>query len=200
MPVRVYHAPGSRSARVIWLLEEVGARYEEILMPATRAERDTPEYRRLHPLGRVPAMEDDDGILFESAALLLQIGDRHPESNAMPPIGTRERGLVYQWTMFGMTEIERSVADLYFKRDGAREQVAAVAASLDTALTGRDFLVGDALTVADVVCGGVLSNAKRIGLIDVDVLGAAPNLAAYLERLEARPARQKAYGAAAAQS
>jgi glutathione S-transferase len=60
-----------------------------------------------HPLGRVPALELDDGtVMFESAAICLQLADLHPDAGVIPPLGSAERALVYQWVLFGMAELE----------------------------------------------------------------------------------------------
>jgi glutathione S-transferase len=79
--MRLYHMPGSRSTRVLWMLEEIGVPYEVTLM--TREERKTAEHIVRHPLGRVPVVELDDGsLLFESAAICMQLADLHPEAGA----------------------------------------------------------------------------------------------------------------------
>ena len=72
--------------RVIWTLEEVGAPYELTVM--TREEGRGEAHRHRHPLGRVPVLEDDEGFLFESAAVCLHLGDVHPEAGLVPPLGT----------------------------------------------------------------------------------------------------------------
>jgi glutathione S-transferase len=103
--MRLYHVPGSRSTRVLWMLEEIGAPYELTVM--TREARKTAERISRHPLGRVPVVEFDDGRpLFESAAICIQLADLHPEVGLIPPVGSLDHGLVYQWSFFAMTELE----------------------------------------------------------------------------------------------
>ena len=102
---RIYYMPRTRSNRVLWALNEIGAPFDST--PVEREDRRSPEHLARHPLGRVPAFELDDGtVMFESAAILLQLGDLYPESGLLPAPGSSERALVYQWTMFGMTELE----------------------------------------------------------------------------------------------
>lgn len=192
--MRLYHSPGSRSTRVLWLLEEIGAPYE-ITEIGSREERQTPEHRARHPLGRVPVVEEEGGHVFESAAIALHLADQHPEADLIPPVGTHERALVYQWTIFAMTEVESAIVAVYMSRDGADEakqaaleRFRAAAKAVEDALAGKEFLVGDRFTVADVVTGGVLHFAKGL-----DLLEGLPNLIAYTDRLESRPARQRAY-------
>jgi hypothetical protein len=103
--MRVYHVPGSRSTRVLWMLEEIGVPHELTVM--TREDRKTADHISRHPLGRVPVVEFDDGRrLFESAAICIQLADLHPEAGLIPPVGSPDRGHVCQWCFFAMTELE----------------------------------------------------------------------------------------------
>ena len=80
--MRVFHRErAGRPLRVLWMLEELGEPYELIVM--TREEGRGADHRGRHPLGRVPAIEDDEGVVFESAAICLHLGDRHPESGLL---------------------------------------------------------------------------------------------------------------------
>jgi len=93
--VRLYTRPGAgRPPRVAWALEEAGVAYEVVRLELEETQGE--EHRRRHPLGRVPALEDDDGVLIESAALCLRVADSNPRSGLIAPPGTRERGLAYQ--------------------------------------------------------------------------------------------------------
>lgn len=185
---RLYYMPRTRSSRVLWLLSELGAPCE--LVKLAPADRSSPEHLARNPLGRVPVLELDDGtFMFESAAICLHLADLHPQAGLIAAAGTAERALTYQWVLFAMTELE---APLYrWIRDtaensadaGARERFAGAAAAIETALHGRDWLLGDRFTVADVLCASVLGSANTRGL-----LAAWPGLEAYVARGEARPA------------
>jgi glutathione S-transferase len=190
--MRLYHLPASRSARVLWLLEEIGQPYDLTVMKGD--DRKTDEHRRRHPLGRVPVLEDDEGFLFESAALCLQIADLYPDAQLNWPLATHERGLVYQWTVFAMSELEPAILEVRRNREdnpdhaqAGAERFTTAAAAIEQALDGQEYLVGERFSVADLVCGAVLIFARSTSLTD-DM----PNINAYLERLEARPARQRA--------
>jgi glutathione S-transferase len=184
---RLYYMPRTRSNRVLWLLAELGAPCE--LIKLAPEERKSAVHLARHPLGRVPALELDDGtVVFESAAICLQLADLHPEAGMIPPLGSSERALVYQWVLFAMTELE---APLYrWLREVAEDptnsasgdRFAEAAAALQRALEGRDWLLGDRFNVADVICASVLGSAHSRG-----VLGEWPGLQAYVERGEARP-------------
>ena len=189
--MRVYYRPGTgRPVRVAWLLEELQVPYEALAVSREGAAQH-------HPLGQVPVLETPSGELFESTAICLTLADEHGEM--MPPLGTRERALVYQWTLFAMTEIEP--AYLEYARNLERDQARATAGAeafraravlLEAALTEHEFLVEDRLTVADVVTGGVLGLALRRKLLPDPGL---VNVSAYVERLTKRPAFVRAAAA-----
>jgi glutathione S-transferase len=185
---RLFHMPGSRSNRVLWLLEEIGAPYELTLI--TPPERRSAEHLKRHPLGRVPALELDDGTtIFESAAILLQLADLHPATGLFPPPGSTERARAYQWILFAMTELD---ASLYPWLRAIRSETqpepwqgrfAKAATALEAALGADDWLLGE-FTVADIPCVGVLGSAHSRGLLTT-----WPALCRYVERGESRPAQ-----------
>jgi glutathione S-transferase len=190
--MRLYHVQPSRSNRVLWFLEEIGEPYDLTVLKGE--DRETDEHRLRHPLGRVPVLEDDEGFLFESAALCLQLADVHPDAKLNWPLATHERGLVYQWTIFAMTELEPPLLEARRHRESdpprslaGAERFQTAAAAVEQALSEHEYLVGDRFSVADLVAGAVLISAKGAGLTD-DL----PNISAYLARLEARPARLRA--------
>jgi glutathione S-transferase len=191
---RLYHREGAgRPRRVRWAFEEAGAPYDLVVM--TQEEGKSEEHARRHPLGRVPVLETDDGLLFESAALCLHIADLNPQSELIPPPGTFERGQVYQWSIFAMTELEPALIRAYLARRESDTEARAKAdarldkayAAVSAALHGRDYILGR-FTIADVVLGGVVESARRF-----ELLPSEPNILAYLARLDARPAKQTAY-------
>ena len=194
--IRLYHRPkAGRPVRAAWTLEEAGAPFEivRLSMDETRAA----EHLERHPLGRVPVLEDDDGVVFESAAVCMHVADLVPEAELIPPPGTRERALVYQWVLFAMTEVEPAFLPLLPHRTTDPDAAAAARAVLrerlevlEGALDGREFLVGDALTVADVVMGSLASDIVGLGHAE-----GFPGIAAWVDRLEARPARERAVAA-----
>lgn len=188
VPPRVYYMPRTRSSRVLWLLEEIGAPYELTEIPG--AQRRSAEHLARHPLGRVPALELGDGVtMFESAAICLQLADVNPDAGLIAPVGSVERALAYQWVLFGMTELEGPLFRWIRARgEGATDspegdRFTQAAAALESALGEHDWLLGGQFTVADVICASVLSGAHSRGL-----LAEWPRLQAYVERAEARPA------------
>ncbi len=195
--MRLHHQPRSRSTRVLWLLEELGIPFE--LTVISSDVKQTPEYRALHPLGRAPVLEEDEGPVFESAALILHIADQHLDAGLIAPLGSHERALQYQWCFFGMTDSESALMDIARQVwsdsrepdagivERAAERFAATANVVEAALGDNDYLVGKSFSVADIVVGSVLGFARSGKLTELPV-GVAP----YVDRLEARPARQRA--------
>lgn len=192
--VRIYHREhAGRPVRVAWVLEELGEPYEVITM--TREESKGDEHLSRHPLGRVPVLQDEQGYLFESTAICLQLADRHPEAGLVPPLGTRERGLVYQWAVFAPAELEPPLIQAAFQAErdpagaaSARRRFDAAVVAVSDALGEQEYLVGGRFTVADVLVGTALAFTARAGFAD----DLPENLKAYLERLAQRPAFQRA--------
>ena len=192
--MHLYHREhAGRPIRVAWMLEEVGELYE--LTTMTREEGKGEEHRARHPLGRVPVLEDDDGFVFESAAICLHLADLHPEAGLAPAPGTHERALLYQWTVFAPAELEPPLieAAVHAQRDpdrsaAARRRFDEAAHAVSRALEGSDYLVGGRFTVADVLVGSALAFTERIGFADE----LSANLREYVARLGQRPAFQRA--------
>ncbi|MCA2982086.1 MAG: glutathione S-transferase family protein [Myxococcaceae bacterium] len=196
MTTTLYYVPRTRSTRPRWLLEELGAPYELVRLDTSKGETRTDEHTRRHPLKHVPVLETKDGALFESAAIVLQLADLH--GRFIPPVGSHERGLVYQWLFFAMTELEPHCV-VYFTEKvlkktpetplalAAKAKVNEAAKALNAHLETREWMLPSGFSVADVVVGSVAWWANRMGAVE-----GAPHLLAYVQRCEARPAYQRA--------
>lgn len=192
--MKLFYVPKTRSNRPRWLLEELGAPYELVRLEPADARTDTHAQR--HPLKHVPVLETDEGLVFESAAIVLHLADLH--GRLIPPVGTQERGLVYQWVFFAMTELEPHAVTYFAEKVRkktpqseraleARQKINEAAAALDAHCAKHPWAVGDDFSCADVVLGSVAWWANRMGAIDE-----APHLKGYVERLTARPAYLRA--------
>ncbi|GMU58707.1 MAG: glutathione S-transferase family protein [Myxococcales bacterium] len=190
----LYYVPKTRATRARWLLEELGAPHQLVRLDPSKGETKTDAHTRRHPLQHVPVLESAEGAVFESCAICLHLAAGTP---LLPPDGSYERALVYQWVFFGVTEVEQLLGKLAGERrkepvDAGRvesftKKLARPLAALDAALAGRDWLVGNRFTVADLVIGALLTWAERL-----ELLAALPNARAFSQRVKARPAYQKA--------
>jgi glutathione S-transferase len=140
-------------------------------------------------------LEDDDGFIFESAAICLHLADLHPDAGLLPPPATHDRALVYQWTIFAPAEIESPLVEAarWAERDperaaAARRRFDAAAGAVSDALEGTDYLVAGRFTVADVLVGTALAFTRRAGFADE----LPANVKDYLARLAQRPAYERA--------
>src|SRR5207302_8217982 len=101
---------------------------------------------------------DDGTYLFESAAICLQLADLYPGAGLIPPVGSQERGLVYQWVLFAVTELEGPLFRWRQEmRDNpsdtpSRERFAQAATVAERAIGAGPWLLGEDLTVADIMC------------------------------------------------
>lgn len=193
---KLYDNKASRAARVRWMLEEVGAPYE--LVRLEMADLDTPGYRRIYPLGCLPALEEDGERMIESVAMCAHLADKFPEKGLAPAPGTRERALYYQWLFFGVAELERALGDMFEAGQlpegpesekalaAARAEYAERAAVLKRELAAKEWLLGNRFSAADVVIGSMLVWAKFMGLLD-----GFPNLEAYVKRCGAHEANRR---------
>jgi glutathione S-transferase len=197
--MKLYYVPKTRASRPRWVLEELGVPYDLVRLDPARAETRSAEHLERHPLGHVPVLEDRGQAIFESGAICLHLADLFPEKRLLPPLGSVERGLAYQWVLFSMTEMEPPLIGLSTEarkpeaeRDAAaaaqaRDRFRKAADVLEVALRNRQFLLGDGFGVADVMVGGTLAWAKGFKLLD-----GLPSVEAYLARLRERPAWQRA--------
>ena len=198
--IKLYFAPRTRTIRILWLLEELGLPYQlervEFRPPAKRF------FAQATPLGKLPTIEDGDVVMSESGAIVEYILERYGGGRLAPPIGSRERASFLQWLHFAESTAFPPlgiVVWLALYRDDAARHPDLVADAraraatgldfLERQLEGRSYLVGGEFSAADIMMGFTLVAARLLGVL---VDGAHPALHAYLARLEARPAYQKA--------
>jgi glutathione S-transferase len=176
--MKLYHSAQSRSVRPRWLLEELGVPYDLVRLDLQANEHKRPEYLKINPNGTVPALVDGDLALFESGAMCQYLADKFPEKKLAPPTVT-----IFFHTV-RKPEAER-IPTLVTE---ARGQLAAVLGVIERALAGRPFILGADFSAADVMLGSTLGWASMLGIVGQE----QPNVAAYVARLGARPAFQRA--------
>jgi len=192
----VHHLNDSRSQRILWLLEELGAPYE-----IKHYQRDAttrlapPELKAINQLGKSPVITDGDLTIIESGAIIDYIQRTYGQGRLAPAQGTRDYEAYNQWLHYseGSAMLPLMLA-LYVGRLGEagaplqpriESETANHLGYVEAALEGRDWLVGDDLTAADVQMSFVGEIAKSRG-------AAYPNITAWVDRFQARPAYRRA--------
>lgn len=187
----LFHAPQSRSSRIVWLLEETGAdydiRYVDIFRSMTGAGGRDPA--NPHPDGKVPALLHGDALVTESAAVALYLTDLFPEAGLGAPVGSPERAAYLTWLAWTAGEMEPAYwSSISGQTDGdtvAQARFDAVIARLFGALERGPYLMGERFTAVDVMVGSALAWGREYSpdsaLLD-----------AYLARIMDRPANAAA--------
>jgi glutathione S-transferase len=182
--MKLYFAPQTRAIRPLIMLEELAVPYEIVLIDFKGGEHKGAEYRKIHPHGQLPALQDGALTMFESAAICAYLADKFPDKQMAPALGTIERGMYYQWMIYSIAALDALALD--------RERMKESFLVLDRVLADREFILGgDKITAADVMIGS--------GVIWVDarhqLLNDFPSLNAYAERMLARPSFQRGFAA-----
>ena len=194
--MKLYYSTGACSLSPHIALREAGLAFELVLAPTkTHKLPDGTDYYGINPLGYVPLLELDDGTrLTEGPAIVQYIADQVPEKNLAPPNGTVARAQLQGWLNFIGTEVHKNFGPLFNPATPAEYKPMVTAQLLsrltwvDGQLAGKQYLMGDAFSVADPYLFNVTNWAP---LVRVDIGGLA-NLAAFRARVAARPAVREA--------
>lgn len=201
--ITVYHLNESRSQRILWLLEELAVPYEISRFERDATRRAPPELAEVHPLGKAPVIRDGDLLLAESGAIVEYLVERHGGGRLAPRPDTDAHAAYLHWLHFAEgTAMLPLLFDLFLTiglipggREGplggfVSQELGRQLDYVDAELGEKEYLLG-AFTAADVMMGFPLELAHRQGH-----LSAHPRLEAYVERLRARPAFERAQAAA----
>ena len=169
--LKIYGTSGSRAARTLWAAEECGVAYEHIPTHFV-GEAQQKDYLALNPNGKVPTLVDGDLVLFESMAINLYLAENY--GGALWPASKADRARALQWSVWGVAEVENLtipiVREMMFKPDEAdrdmalieyhREALGRPLRMLNRYLAGKQYLLGDQFTIADVNVVGTVSLAQ----------------------------------------
>jgi glutathione S-transferase len=191
MMITLYHAPYSRSTRMIWLLEELGVPYEirqvSIFRPLTGEGAADPA--NPHPDKRVPAIEHDGSLVAESVAIVLYLTDAFPEARLGPAVGDASRGTYLTWLAWYAAELEPALfAGLAGELAGSPQKQRSyevVLQRLHGALADGPYIMGERFSGADFLIASAIAFGRH-------VLPASPAIDAYLARCQSRPAAARA--------
>lgn len=187
----LFHAPQSRSGRIVWLLEEIGADYEIRYVDIFRAMTLTGarDPANVHPDGKVPALLHDGALVTESAAIALYLTDIHPQAGLGARVGSPDRAAYVTWLAWTAGEMEPAfwgkISGEAETDPNARTRYDAAVARLLTALATGPYLMGDRFSAVDVMIASALAWGR-------EYLPESRLLDAYLERALDRPANARA--------
>lgn len=193
--MKLYWCPQTRAFRALWMMEEAGRPYDRVLVRIRKGEQNTPEFRAINPMGKVPALADGDAKVAESAAICAYVAERCPEAALAPPLGDPARGRYLNWLFFAAGCVEAAYTQ---KMTGLTVPGGTATAGwhsfervvdvLEAALKPGPWLLGERFTAADVMIGSDL----HFGLRLMKVVPPRPAFLDYLARCEQRPALQRA--------
>ena len=192
--LKLYHSPQSRSSRFIWMLEELGQPYDVKLIKLSEGDNLKPGFLAINPMGKVPALAHKGTVITEAAAICTYLADEFPQAKLNVPVGTPARGVYLKWLFFGPGCFEPAVIDRAAPRkEEARRGMLGYGTfdtTMDTvagAIAKGPWLMGEQFTAADVIVGSTIRWGTMFKLIPE-----RPEFTAYLARMAARPAAQRA--------
>jgi glutathione S-transferase len=205
--IEIYHVPGTRGMRPIWLCAELGLDYRVIDVDFSASYRSSPEWRRMNPVGKVPVMVDSESpdlTIFESGAMVQYLLDRYGKGQLQPQPGTPDHALYLQWSWFAEATFARPLGEIVnHLREFPGEQTSEAAieemrnrarlcvTAVNDVLQKRDYIVGNKFSAADIMLGYTI-------MLTLKFLpeAAPPAVAEYWDGLQQRPAYQSAFGSA----
>ncbi len=191
--ITLFHAPKSRSSRMIFLLEELQVPYEVKLVTIRRRDGSGAlDPANPHPHGKVPTISDDGAVVFESSAIALYLTDRYPENHLGPLVLEPERGAYLSWLSYYSGVLEPAIVSKFLNQEVPRGTAGWVA--VDEVMTvilkmfaRQPYLLGDRFTAADVLYGTTFALFAQSPL-----LPKSPLIEQYVQRIVSRPAYARA--------
>lgn len=181
--LKLYGGPRTRTPIVQWYLEELEIPYKYISLDIRAKENRQPEFLAINPMGKVPAIVDDELKLWESGAILLYLADKHRQM----PSESGERAKIIQWVFFANATLSPGL----FLKERREKEMPRLLAPLNKILQKQSFITGDKLTVADIAIASYLYYAQLLLSLDFSKY---PAVVTYLDRITTRPAFKKTLG------
>lgn len=191
-----YFNPMSRGVTTDWMLKELDVPHEQIVVDFASGENTSPEYRKINPMGKLPALVDGETVVTEVAAICAYLADRFPEKGFAPEAGSADRGSYYRYLFVAGNTIEPAfslaVSGLEHPRPSSAGwgDLPRVLATLEAMAPDAGWALGKQFTAADVVFGGLLDFSMVFNWFD-----ATPKVAGYVERIRERPAYRETHDA-----
>jgi glutathione S-transferase len=180
--LKLYGGSRSRASIVQWYLEELGVPYDYVLLDMQAGEHRQPDYLAINPMGKVPAIVDEDFQLWESGAILLYLAQKYGNLNRL-----EEQATIAQWILFANATLGPGI----FVEASREREMPKLFPPLEQRLQNQPFLLGDQFSVADVAVGSYLSYIPIMLQLDLSEYSAISD---YIKRLGERAAFQKTIG------
>ena len=198
----LYYAPGTASLAIHWMLIELNAAFELVLVDLKTNQQKSPEYLRINPNGRVPTLVVDGQPHFECAALLMLLAESHPDRGLQPLPGTPERAAYLQWMFYLANTLQPAFRNWFYPDEaaGAENAEAAKACAkakiedawrrIDVLLAdGRTFMLGPRLTALDFLATMLARWSRNMPNPATDY----PNLARYISHMRMLPSLKEVH-------
>ena len=178
--IKLYGGARSRASIVRWYLEELQAPYEFQLLDMKVGEHLQPAFLEINPFGKVPAIDDDGFIVWESGAIMLYVAEKYDQLKTL-----QERAIAAQWVLFANSTLGTGL----FVAESREKETPRLLGSLNKVLENQDYITGENFTVSDVAVGSILGYA--IMMLQMSYAD-YPEIDAYMKRISDRPAYKKA--------
>jgi glutathione S-transferase len=191
--ITLYTNPMSRGRIVHWLLEELGVPYDMKILDFEKREHKSPEYLKINPMGKVPAIVHRGTVVTEAAAICVYLADAYPTAGLAPSLDDPQRATYLRWLFFGAGCVEPAIVDRMLHRPTVERKGALGYGSyedtvntLEEALWPGPWILGQRFSAADIYVGALVQWGSQ-----VKALEPRPKFVQYMERIAARPALQK---------
>ncbi|RKG92675.1 glutathione S-transferase family protein [Corallococcus terminator] len=188
--MKLYFNPKSRAVIAKWMLDECGAEYEIVPISFEKGEHKAPEFLKINPAGKLPALVDGATRVFEGAAICMYLAEKYPQANLAPKVGSPERGRFLSLMVYSTSQLEPSMGDFLLKAPTAPSRgwtdFEGALNAIERELGEGPYLFGDWFTAADVMIGSMFIWQRMFGS-----KSGRPKIDAYVDRLLARPKGMK---------
>ncbi|MFM7365121.1 MAG: glutathione S-transferase family protein [Cuspidothrix sp.] len=181
--LKLYGGARSRASIVQWYLEELDVPYEFVLLDMQAGEHLQPDFLKINPIGKVPAIVDGDLQLWESGAILLYLTEKYGKTAS----SLAEKAIFSQWVLFANSSLATGI----FIEANREREMPRLLTPLNELFAKQPFLLGDDFTVADVAVGSILCYIPMMLKVDLSPYPAVLN---YMQTISQRPAFQKTIG------
>lgn len=206
---KLYYHPGNASLAPHILLKEIDIPHELIYINRKLNEQKSEAYLKINPNGLIPTLVDGEVVIFESAAICLYLGDKHPTSNLVPPLGQTERAYLYKWLIYLSSTVQKEILAFHYPeqyigsksdlvsidevislvKSTAEKRLVKMFNIINQAFISRQYMLGDSFSICDTY---LLMLARWCRFLKIPPRS-FPNLSRCLELVVSRPAVKEAF-------